>query len=237
MSEHLFVGREPARNGSDETPESDRLGTELLAPRGNGLLALALLRMRGHANDWNVPGLRIVLETPHGFPTVVVRHLEVHQDHIRVLSRGQPAALLAVLRCENLEAAAQFEARLEHVQIVVVVFDVEHFGHVADSVLLTDALITSSLDHLVGAGEQLVGNFEIERIDHQLEFGRLNYRQVGRLFAAENTTDVYCSIRACQATTASASPFHRLGTRNQLSAVRRNMSSRSSEENTERIRS
>ena len=44
-----------------------------------------------------------------------------------------------------------------------------------------------------------------------------------------------CSIRACEATTVSATPFHQLGTRNQLSAVLRNMSSRSSEENTERI--
>src|SRR5262245_55455873 len=51
---------------------------------------------------WNVPGLRIVLETPHGFPTIVVRHFEVHQDHVRVLARGQTAALLAVLRCDNL---------------------------------------------------------------------------------------------------------------------------------------
>ena len=32
-------------------------------------------------------------------------------------------------------------------------------------------------------------------IDHQLESGRLNYRQVGRLFAAENTTDI-CSCLA-----------------------------------------
>src|SRR5215471_3221570 len=155
MSEHLFVGREHAPNGRDQTLEFDRFGIELLAPCGNGLLALALLRMRGHANDRNVPGLRIVLETPHGFPTVVVRHFEVHQDHVRVLVRGQTAALLAVLRCENLEAAAQLEARLEHVQVVVVVFDVEHFGHVTDSVLLTAALITSSLNHLVGAGAWL----------------------------------------------------------------------------------
>src|SRR5215813_10537572 len=64
------------------------------------------------------------------------------RDHVRALGRGQPAALLAVLRCEHLEAAAQLEARLEHVQVVVVVFDVEHFGHVANSVLLTAALIT-----------------------------------------------------------------------------------------------
>jgi hypothetical protein len=47
--------------------------------------------------------------------------------------------VVAVLRCENLEAAAQLEAGLEHVQVVVVVFDVEHFGHVADSVLLPAA--------------------------------------------------------------------------------------------------
>src|SRR5436190_20786730 len=53
---------------------------------------------------------------------------------IRVLGRSQPAACLAVLSCENLEVAAQLEARPEHVQVVVVVFDVEHFGHVSDSV-------------------------------------------------------------------------------------------------------
>src|SRR5262245_48726167 len=105
--------------------------------------------MRGHADDRDVPGLRIVLKTPHGFPTIVVRHFEVHQDHVRVLGGGQPAALLAVLRRENLEAAAQLEASLEHVQVIVVVFDVEHFRHVADSVLLTAALITSSLDHSI----------------------------------------------------------------------------------------
>ena len=75
------------------------------------------------------------LRRPHGFPTIVVRHFEVHQDHVRVLGRSQPAACLAVLSCENLEVAAELEARPEHVQVVVVVFDVEHFDHVADSVL------------------------------------------------------------------------------------------------------
>jgi hypothetical protein len=55
--------------------------------------------------------------------------------------KNAPNVLHFRVKCENLEAAAQFEARLEHVQVVVVVFDVEHFGHVADSVLSTAALI------------------------------------------------------------------------------------------------
>src|SRR5262245_35546276 len=98
-------------NGRDQTLEFNRFGIELVASCGDGLLALAVHRMRGHADDWDVSGLRIVLETPHGFPTIVVRHFEVHQDHVGELARGQAAALLALLRCENLEAAAQLEAR------------------------------------------------------------------------------------------------------------------------------
>jgi hypothetical protein len=70
-----------------------------------------------------------LLETAHHFPTVIDRHFEVHQNDIRALSRGQPAALLAVLRRENLEIADPLKAHLEHVEIVVVVFDVEQFGH------------------------------------------------------------------------------------------------------------
>ena len=175
------MGREYAPNSRNQTLEFDRFGIELVAPCGDGLLALALHRMRGHADDRDAPGLRIALETPHGFPTIVVRHFEVHQDHVWVLGRGQPAALLAVLRCENLEAAAQLEARLEHVQVVVVVFDVEHFGHVSDFVLLTAALITSLLDHLVGAGEECWWHGQADRlrstdVDHQLECGRLHDR-------------------------------------------------------------
>jgi hypothetical protein len=38
--------------------------------------------------------------------------------------QGQLAALLAVLRHENLEVAKQLKPRLEHVQVVVVVFDI-----------------------------------------------------------------------------------------------------------------
>jgi hypothetical protein len=102
-------GLQPLRH-RDQALEFDRVGIELVAPCGDGLLALALHRVRGHADDRDVSGSRIVLETPHGFPTIVVRHLEVHQNQIRLLGRGQSAALLAVLRCENLEGALTITA-------------------------------------------------------------------------------------------------------------------------------
>jgi hypothetical protein len=69
------------------------------------------------------------LETPHGFPTIVVRHFEVGQDHVRVLGRGQSAAFLAVLRCEHLEVAVQLEARLDkRARLFVEAAAVEKFG-------------------------------------------------------------------------------------------------------------
>jgi hypothetical protein len=51
------------------------------------------------------------------------------------------------------------------------------------------------LDHLVGGDEQFVGHCEPERfrgleIDQQLELGRYLHRELGRLFALENATDV-----------------------------------------------
>src|SRR5262245_17196132 len=52
-----------------------------------------------------------------------------HQDYVRALGQCQLAALRAVLSRENLEIANPLKAHLEHVEVIVVVFDVEHFGH------------------------------------------------------------------------------------------------------------
>jgi hypothetical protein len=51
------------------------------------------------------------------------------------------------------------------------------------------------LDHLIGKGEQLRGNFEAERlssgqIDDQIELGRRLHRQVCGLLALEDAIDV-----------------------------------------------
>jgi hypothetical protein len=56
-----------------------------------------------------------------------------------MLGHSQPAATLAVVSRENLETAEQLKACLEHVDVVVVVFDVENFGHDTDPILTSSA--------------------------------------------------------------------------------------------------
>jgi hypothetical protein len=73
--------------------------------------------------------MRILLKALHRLPAVNDRHFKVHQNDVRVLGQGQLAALLAVLSRENLEIADPLKAHLEHVEVVIIVFDVEYFGH------------------------------------------------------------------------------------------------------------
>jgi hypothetical protein len=69
-------------------------------------------------------GSRVLLEGPNGFPAIHDWHFEVDQNYVRVLGHGQLAALLAVLSRENLEIATPLKARLQHVEVIVIVFDV-----------------------------------------------------------------------------------------------------------------
>src|SRR5215472_17314230 len=57
----------------------------------------------------------------------------------------------------------------------------------------------TSFDHLVGQGEQLVGNLKAKRlcyaeIDDQLELGWLHYREVGRFLTFEDTAGVHADL-------------------------------------------
>src|SRR5262245_17196131 len=65
----LFRVRNDTPDGGEQRLELDRFDIELVAPRGNSLLALAVQRKRGHADDRDVTSLRIVLEEPHRFPS------------------------------------------------------------------------------------------------------------------------------------------------------------------------
>src|SRR5262245_22861389 len=141
-------------NGCDKTIKLDRFGVELLAPRGNRLLALARQRMCGQSDDGNVLGLRVAFQTPRGFPAVNNGHFEVHQDNIRLLGRRHLAPFLAVLGRENLEIPKKLKPHFEHIDVVVVVFDIKHFDHDAAPLPLRTAGL---LGHLaVISPEQIV---------------------------------------------------------------------------------
>src|SRR3984893_5625100 len=131
--------RENTPHGRDQPIEFDRRAVELVTPSGNRLFALAGQRVRGQNDDRDVAGLRIALKPPRGFPAVDNGHFEVHKDDIRALADRHCATLLAILRRQHLEIAEQLEPHLEHIDVVVVVFDVKHFGHDAASILLTTA--------------------------------------------------------------------------------------------------
>src|SRR5262245_20230472 len=120
-------------NGCDQTIKFDRFGVELLAPRGDRFLALTGQRMCGQSDDGNVLGLRVAFQTPRGFPAVNNGHFEVHQDNIRLLGRRHLAPFLAVLGRENLEIPKKLKPHFEHIDVVVVVFDIKHFDHDADT--------------------------------------------------------------------------------------------------------
>src|SRR5215471_2425988 len=124
-----FAAIEYPPNGCNQTIKLDRFGVELLAPCGNRLLALARQRMCRQSDDGNVLRLRVVFQTPRGFPAVNNGHFEVHQDNVRLLGRRHLAPFLAVLGRENLEIPKQLKPHFEHIDVVVVVFDVKHFDH------------------------------------------------------------------------------------------------------------
>src|SRR6266700_2353804 len=137
--------------------EFDRLGIELVAAGAKRLLALARERMGGERDDRDVAGLRILLQSPRRLPAVDHRHFQIHQDDVRALAQRHRAALLAVLRRHNLEIAQQLEPHLEHIDVVVIVLDVEHFGHDAASIPLSRAGasppcgLVSSVEFVAGA--------------------------------------------------------------------------------------
>src|SRR5262249_48937566 len=89
--------------------------------------------------DRNVARVRVALEAARGFPAVDARQFEVHQNDVRPLGGGHLASLLAVLGGEHLELVGELEPHLEHVDVVVVVFDVENLDHDAAPMALTPA--------------------------------------------------------------------------------------------------
>src|SRR6516165_9018861 len=152
-----FASGEHPPQRRDQPLEFDRLGVELVASGAKRLLALAGERVRGERNDRDAAGLWIVLQSSRRLPAVDYRHFEIHQDDVGALAQRHRAALFAVRRRYNLELAQELEPHLEHVDVVLVVLDVEYFGHDAASIPLSRTLaspdcgLMSSLEPLAGA--------------------------------------------------------------------------------------
>src|SRR5262249_18311872 len=128
---------------------------------------------RGQRDDRNVAGLRIALQAPRRLPAVDAGHLQIHQDQLRLLARRHLAALLAVLGGENLELVEQFEAHLEHIDIVVVVFDVKDLDHDAASIPLTAVSACSACTSLRMRSTRSTGpNASLTSTDCTPEFKR-----------------------------------------------------------------
>src|SRR5712691_4096957 len=166
----LPAGEHPS-HGRHQAVELDRLGVELVAAGGERLLARAGERMGRKRDDRNVGGLRIALQPSRGLPAVDAGHLEIHQDDVGAFGGGQVAALLAVLGGEDLELVQQLQPHLEHVDVVVVVFDVKNLDHDAVSILLmTGGLLCTSrrMRSTRSAGR----NMSLTRTDCTPEFRR-----------------------------------------------------------------
>src|SRR5262245_3579901 len=73
--------------------------------------------------------LGIVLQAAGRLPPIDDRKLEVHQDDIRPIGRRALPTLYAFFCCQDLEIAEQLEPHLEHVEVVVFVFDLENLDH------------------------------------------------------------------------------------------------------------
>ena len=75
-------------------------------------------------------------------PRAAFRFYQATASRLLIGRKPQLAALLAVLSRENLETTAPLKARLQHVEIIVIVLDVEHFGGRRFPSCLTAPLIT-----------------------------------------------------------------------------------------------
>src|SRR5262249_19206951 len=135
-----FASREHPPQRRDQPLEFDRLGVELVASGAKRLLALAGERMRGERDDRDVARLWIVLRPRRRPPAGAPGLLEPPRVAGGGSARPHRPPLPPAGPRHNLEIAQELEPHLEHVDVVVVVLDVEYFGHDAASIPLSRTL-------------------------------------------------------------------------------------------------
>src|SRR5262245_3812027 len=85
--------------------------------------------MRGQCDNGNLRGFFIRLQTPRRLPPVEDRHVQVHEDNVRRIDRDRRNRLRAILGDRDFKSLDQLKAHLEHVNVVLIVLDVQNPAH------------------------------------------------------------------------------------------------------------
>src|SRR5262245_37092857 len=135
--------RQQRLNFLQQPRELYRLGVEVVAAGGKRLLAFADHRVRGERDDRNAPRLRRAFQSPGRLPSIHDRETQIHEDQIRMLRIGECDALCAI-GCGQDRVTEASETLFDHVDVVLVVFDVENL-HAGSAARLRALRSTSTL--------------------------------------------------------------------------------------------
>src|SRR6516162_8329743 len=113
----------------EQAIEFDGLGVEIVAAGGERLLAVARHCVRAQCDNRYVTRRRVGLEPPRRLPAVDLRQVQIHQDQIGPLGRRYCDPGGTIPGAEDLILAEHVEPQLQHVEIVLVVLDIEQPPH------------------------------------------------------------------------------------------------------------
>src|SRR5262245_44934262 len=108
--------------------------------------------MRGERNHRNAAGYRGRLEPPSRFPTIKNRYAQIHDDECRHIPRGTNESLFTVGRHNHLMTLTA-QARRKHINVVIIVLDIENSSHGGALVFSLPLLAVPACATLVAHGK------------------------------------------------------------------------------------
>src|ERR1700693_645869 len=112
-----------------ELLDLDRLGEIREESRLEALLDIAWHRIGAEGDDGDVRGRRIVAQDLQGVDTADPGQIDVHEDHVRLMSVRQLDAHIAIHRGQQAQGGAARDQLLDQLQVRGVVLDVEQRAH------------------------------------------------------------------------------------------------------------
>src|SRR5271156_2562312 len=139
-------------------------GLEIVAAGGDRLLAVARHRVRGQRDDRDVAGRGVGLQAPRRLPAVDLQQVQIHQDQVGKLGRRHRDPGGPVRGAEDLVVAEHIEPQGQHVEVILVVFDVEKLAHIRPRTHRPARPLTSSNSAPTRAISSAGANAFLERI-------------------------------------------------------------------------